>query len=93
MHEQYTNEQLANMQKIYYDGKPTPYQSAKFEYIQSELLRELRELNPTAKQAAPCYLKAAIERLLQNKQDAAKDQIAAGHAAMQTAHNQLKNWR
>lgn len=88
----YTQDQLAAMQRIYYAGKATPWQSEKYELVCSLLLSELRQFHAEAKPASACYLHAAIGACLREQRDQAKREQERMRAAAQSARTQLKAW-
>jgi hypothetical protein len=86
--------QLVRMGDVYYSGKATTYQSGRYEAIRSGLLTELRLFDPKAPDSGTAaYIHAAIRASIEyaNRQEKINNDRA--RANMQTAHNQLKNWR
>ena len=93
-HEKYNHEQLAAMGKVYYSGSATPWQKEKYEFIRASLLAELQGLEPNAPDSGTAaYLRAAITASLNARQAEEKIILDGMRANMQTATNQLKNWK
>lgn len=90
----YSPSTLERMGAIYYSGKATPAQAQKYEAIRAGLLADLRGIFPDAKDSGSAlYLHQAITAALEynNLQDKINNDQA--RANMETAHNQLKNWK
>ena len=86
-------DQLAAMGKIYYSGKANAFQKSKYEHIRAELLRELRELVPTARDdGTALYLFLAVRSARQEREKDEKKALEQARANMQSAHNQLLNY-
>jgi len=95
--ERYPKTQLAEMDKVFYGNKSSEYQANKFEMVRFGLQSELRNLIPsiTEKELDHClvYLHNAIEAALRESNKHEKVMAERVRANMQTAHNQLKNWK
>lgn len=93
----HTYDQLVAMGKIYYSGKANPYQTRKYEYIRDGLYAELKSVWPETParfaENAAAYLHAAIDHILWEQRRAEKRIQAGMRANMQTAHDQLLNWK
>ena len=62
-----TDEQLAAIGKIYYSGKATKNQAAKYESMRAGLLADLLTINPVAKDTGSAlYIQQAITTALWN---------------------------
>jgi hypothetical protein len=93
-YETYTAEQLINMGKVYYSGKANKFQAEKYEAIRAGLLAELRAINPAAQDSGSAeYIRGAIESAIREKNKHEKQLNDQARANMQTAHNQLKNYK
>jgi hypothetical protein len=92
----YSGEALKRMGTIYYSGKATPTQIKKYEAIRAGLLADLLMVYPGEfknVEAPALYLQQAIESVIYTKnkeEQALNDRV---HANMQTAHNQLENYK
>ena len=93
MHNKYTDDQLAAMGRIYYSKKVNGAQKYKYDFIRSELLKELRELNPSALDSGTAlYIQHAISACKLNAQFEDRRLSEQARANMQSAHNQLLNY-
>jgi len=89
----YNDTQLTAMGEVYYSGKANTYQTAKYELVCDLLYSELLQLNPKAKRGAAVYMWHAIGAALRNANANEKVILDQMRANMQTATNQLANWK